>query len=236
MELVPVLRRLWGRRLVLVVGVLLAVATALVVGHGQPVRSGAATVRVVLDTPDSQVVYTAPGGADSLQWRTKLLAHLMASQPSKAMMARELGVAVARIAVDVVPLEVPEAPTTLPVAATGLASYSPEPYEIVVRFDERLPLISVAARGPDRTGATRLADSAVVVLQASATGRNDHRLQGFVVDRVGPTRSKEVSAGGGMVRALSAAAFVICVWIAGVVIFPGSLSVQYLRRRRTQRA
>jgi len=229
MEFVPIVQRLWRRRLYVALGALLAVAAGLVAGPGQPVRSGAATARVVLDTPDSQAVYTDPGGADSLQWRTKLLAHLVGSEPTKARMGRALGVRAGRIAVDIVHLEVPELLTTLPVAAADLAMTSPEPYGLVVRYDEMLPIISIAARGPDRRAAARLADAATGALQAAGTGRYEPELQGFVVDRVGPTRSREVLNGGGPKRALAIAAITFFGWLAGVAMFPRALSVRLCR-------
>src|SRR3954464_12220890 len=76
MELVPVVRLLWRRRLPLAAGLLVAAVLAFVGGRTSAPSSGVASTRVSLDTPKSMLVDTTPAGATTLAWRAALLPHL----------------------------------------------------------------------------------------------------------------------------------------------------------------
>ena len=69
MEALPLVRRLWHRRLLLACGVLAAIAIAVVVGLRPAAKTGVAWTRVALDTPKSQLVDSSPSGADTMPWR-----------------------------------------------------------------------------------------------------------------------------------------------------------------------
>ena len=114
MEILRVVRLLWRRRVALALGLLSAAALTLVGGRTEPTSSGVASTRVVLDTPKSQLVDSAPAGATSLGWRASLLAHLVASDGAQRQVAVRLGVPVDQLAVVDPLLAVPAVPASLP--------------------------------------------------------------------------------------------------------------------------
>src|SRR4051794_41828535 len=92
MELVPIVRLLWRRRLALAAGLLVAAALAFVGGRTSPPSSGVASTRVTLDTPKSMLVDTTPAGGTTLGWRAALLAHLVAGDGERRAVAARLGI------------------------------------------------------------------------------------------------------------------------------------------------
>ena len=122
MELLPVLRWGWRRRLVLV-GALVAAVAAFVVLAGS--RSSGATSSAVawtqatLDTPRSQLAAAAPTGADTLPWRASLVVHLMATNASTREIASRLGV-------NPNELEVVDPSLSAPTVQTSMAAASAE--------------------------------------------------------------------------------------------------------------
>ena len=98
MDTVTILRELWRRRvlvgLLAIVCVLVAFALTYTVSFPPESRKyevGIATGRILVDTPDSQVVDVAPRGSDTLGVRANLLANLMTEGEVKALIAEEAG-------------------------------------------------------------------------------------------------------------------------------------------------
>ena len=241
MELLPILRSLSRRRLILGVGLLAAILVLVGLGGTKPTTrsSPVAWTSVSLDTPKSQLVYVAPSGADTLPWRASLLTHLLATPTLTAELARKVGVAPDKIMVADPNLDVPLLETTPALDAEKAASTTAAPY-VVTPFvkDSSLPVISIEAVGPDRAGAVRLAQAAVAVLQSQAspggkftspvkTNAKVSRLQPFVVDQVAPIRAKVLTASKPPIKAIGGALFIFVIWCAGVVLVP---------RRRDRRA
>ena len=93
MEAITILRELWRLRYLVFLGAMLALAIALMTAYrislappkleSRQYHVGVASARVLVDTPDSQVVDLNPKGADALSSRATLLANLMASSPVK---------------------------------------------------------------------------------------------------------------------------------------------------------
>ena len=73
MELLPIFRLIWRRRLLLGAGLVAAIAAMVVFGGKSATRSYVAWTQVTLDTPKSQLVAAAPAGGDTLAWRASLL-------------------------------------------------------------------------------------------------------------------------------------------------------------------
>lgn len=92
MEVLGLLGLLWHRRRLMLVGLLVAIAAAVAVGGTKPASSGFARAQVLIDTPKSQLVDSAPAGADTLAWRAKLLAHLATAEPEKRQLAAAVGI------------------------------------------------------------------------------------------------------------------------------------------------
>ena len=101
MEAITILRELWRLRYLVFLGAILALAIALMTAYrislappkleSRQYHVGVASARVLVDTPDSQVVDLNPKGADALSSRASLLANLMASSPVKTIIARDAG-------------------------------------------------------------------------------------------------------------------------------------------------
>jgi hypothetical protein len=232
MEVLPALRLLWRRRRLLVAGALVAVAIGIAFGRPQTTSSALARTRVALDTTTSQLVASAPNGADTLPWRASLLMHLMATDATQGQLAQRLGVARDQVAVVDVHFSVPEIPASMPQVAADAANITVAPYVLTVyRLNAALPVISIDAAAPDRAGAKRLAAAAVAVLksQASPGGRYRSRietdagspktLQPFVVDQVASVRVELVAGSTLSTKALGAA-FLFFVWTACLAFVP----------------
>jgi hypothetical protein len=245
LEILPVIRLVWRLRLHLAVGLVAAIAALVALGGTKPATSASALAwtRVALDTPRSQLVNSAPLGADTLTWRASLLTHLMTTDALQRALARQLGVPADQVAVVDPTLNVPAAPASMPTRAAEAASLTTAPNVVTVLVpNDVLPVISVEAAAADPAGAKRLAQAAVAVLrsQASAggsfssqiaTGGKLLQLQPFLVEQVAPVRVKLVKATALPLKALGASLFLLVVWSAGVLLLPGAA-----RRARGRRA
>jgi hypothetical protein len=228
MELLPLLRWGWRRRLVLV-GALVASVAAFVVLSGS--RSSGATSSAVawtqatLDTPLSQLAAAAPTGADTLPWRASLVVHLMATNASTREIASRLGVNPNDLEVVDPSLSAPTVQTSVAAASAQAATQAVTPYTVVVFLaDPGLPVISIEAGAPDSSAAERLAAATVAVLksQASAGGsfvspiRTDadplaNTLQPFGIDQVAPVQVKVFPASTLSLKAIAGALFVFAL-------------------------
>lgn len=241
MELLPFLRVVWRRRVLLGVGVVVAVALAVVIGGPAANSSAIAWTRVALDTPTSQLVTSAPAGADTLPWRASLLVRLMNTDEVQRQLARRLGVPLDEVMVIDPGLAAPEIPASLPTAASDAAAMTVTPYTLTVYMPSLyLPLIAIEAAAPDRAGAERLAAAAAGILESQSslsgaryesmitTGGATPALERFVVERVAPVRAKPVSASVVPIKQVGAPAVLFALWAAGVLLLPLVLG----RRRR----
>lgn len=225
MELLPLLRWGWRRRLV-VVGALVA-SIAAFVGLGGNRSSGATTTavawtQVTLDTPSSQLAAAAPAGAETLPWRASLLMHLMATDASTRALASRLGVTQDEVSVVDPSLSQPTIQTSMAAAAAKGASLAATPYTLLVFLaDPGLPVISIEAGALTSSGAERLANAAVAVLksQASPGGRfssliptdadpRSRALQPFAIDQVAPVRVMQFPASTQSLKPIATALFV----------------------------
>jgi hypothetical protein len=238
MEVVPFLRALWSRRLLIAAGALVAIVMAIAVGRPAPSSSAVARTRVALDTPASQLLQAAPAGADTLPWRASLLAHLMATESVNRQLAQSLRVRQDQVAVVDSALVAPQVQASLPRSAADAAAVTVAPYVLTVSLDDpRIPVVTVAAAAPDRGGAKRLAAAAVAVLKSEASpggvfkspietgGGTGHKLQAFVVEDAAPVTVKRVVAPAVPTKALATLVFVFFLWCAaGVFLAPRVLA------------
>ena len=211
----------WLRRhpVPVVLGALVAGVVGLMAMRGETHTFGVATTRLVVDTPDSQLLNPAPKGAETLPWRSGILAEMTATGSSIRRMARDMGIPASSVAAISTNLTDPEMPSMLIGHALEAEAERPEPYLVAVGFDERLPLITIATTAPDRARAARLANAATTELihitSATATGGNP---PGIVVEKIGPPRSKAVVEQ--PLRRLGAFAFavVFILWCLGFAL------------------
>lgn len=248
MELLVLGRLLRRRRALLGLGAVVAIAVAAAIGSAPPKPSAVATTRVLLDTPESQAIQTAPFGAETLPWRASLLSHLMTSEPNQERLARALGIPLRQLHVEDPALNVPLIPSSLPKAASDVAAVKSAPYVLTVGLpNQALPVISLSTTAPDRKGAVRLAAAARDILRsqvpapvatdltagsnlAEADAADTSQPYGYVVEQVAPIRVKSVTSGKGPLKAVAASSLFFIAWCAGVVVLPG-----LVRRLRTTR-
>jgi hypothetical protein len=241
MELLPLLRLIWQRRLALAAGFVVAVALAVAIGMPAGGSSVLAWTTLNLDTPKSQLVNSAPSGADTLPWRASLLVHLMTTDETQRQLAQQLGVRPDQVNVVDPAYALPEVPASMPLRAAKAAGVTVAPYVLTVQLDNLyLPLISIQAAAPDGAGARRLAAAAVAVLESRSSvseapysskiltgGGTALKPQQFVVQQVAPIRAKPVPAKVMPVKPIAAFVFVFGLWAAAALLLPGRW-----RRRR----
>ena len=231
MDLVTNLRELWRRRIY----VAAALALALIVGglmvfkvspSGIEKRQyyvGVASARILVDTPDSQVVDLDPRGAEVLAARASLLANVLATGSVKSMVAQSAGLpgeklaAVARSSID---------PTAPPPAGQGAAPRVPKDgYSLISDADETLPIISIDTQAPTAKQAAKLADSTVVGLQtylkSVASKQEIPGARQIVVSQMGPAQSTTTLRGPRRITALAAVIVIFLVSCAAILIVAG---------------
>ena len=245
MELVDLGRVLWRRRLLVSVGLVLAL---LLVGKTltkpRPAGSVMSWTRVIIDTKRSQLVTPDPDGMDSLIWRAHLLADQMTSQADADAIARGAGLEPDQVRVQEPLLYASTVATPLPVAAQKAASIVYEPYVVTLQYAWNLPVIEVDAVGPDRATTVRLATSASNVLAAAATpspgeiaasaptamvtsAAQDGKLpadqevvQQFTARPAAAVQTRVVPARSGRMKGIMLAAFVLVLWCIVVPLLP----------------
>jgi len=237
MELLPILRLIWRRRILLGAGLVVSVALAL--GLGGPPKSSSvlAWTRVNLDTPTSQLVNSSPGGADTLPWRASFLIHLMATDATQKRLAQSLHVRPDEVAVVDPALGVPIVPASIPTAASDAAGITVAPYVLTLTLPTvTLPTIAIEAAAPDRAGAKRLAAAAVAVLESQSSLSADRfsskiltgggvvlKRQPFLVEQVAPIRAKRVTERVISPKQIGPPVLILVLWTAGALLLPGRL-------------
>lgn len=235
------LRAVWRRRRLLGGG--LVCCAVVLIGLGGPMRaparSSVGSTSVTIDTPRSQLVTAAPAGAESLEWRTPLLEHLMATDASTKQLAQRIGVSPDKVLVVDSGLAVPLVATSMAQADAKAASEVLAPYTLTVFIQNPyLPVISIDAAAPTRADAKRLAHAAVGVLRSKASvpgtfsstvETNAGRLtrQPFVVTQISPVRVRALTSTSLALKPIAAALLVFVAWCIS-----GTLLARRIRRLR----
>jgi hypothetical protein len=227
MELVGILRVLWDRRIIVALGVVVAVAAGLLAGRGAGSAagsSGVGSVRMVLDTADSQLVEAAPKGADTLSMRAGLLANALATDMGTSVVARDAGVADAQLVVlGPAATRTPAVETPLVRQVAQVTANPNVPYVVKVNADDVTPIISVEAYAPDASEVARLTRAAVAGLRSLLVAEDGTRSRGFVLEAVAPLRTEEVPSGAhGPLPMLGAALATFVFWCVCIVLAVGA--------------
>ena len=204
MQTVTILRELWGRRAlvaaVLVLAILAGTAVAYRVSFPPRLQSrsyqvGVATSRILIDTPNSQVVEVAPKGSDTLGTRAGLIASLMVDGTVKAAIAHRAGMranqldAISDSAAETTPADPAPRPGT-PVLKTTVVTNS---------SGDQLPIIEIEAQAADAAAAARLAGAAVSglrdYLNSKAALQRVSNAERLRVDGLGAPQARDVSRG-----------------------------------------
>jgi hypothetical protein len=179
--------------------VLVAVAAGVLAGRKVEDRaapvSGQATVRMVLDTTDSQLVAAAPKGADSLPRRAALLADTVSTEAGTAGVARAAGVPRETVAV-LGPAAISDPVLASPLVSrvsAVVASQGP-PYVVDVKADELTPIITIEAHAPDVSRATKLTTATAARLRSLLVKQDGTRSRGFVLETVAPLKTKQLTS------------------------------------------
>lgn len=224
MELVTILRSLW--RLRLLVGIVAFAAT--VVGwmlayqfsfppQSRSDKVGIATVRVLVDTPKSQVVEVAPKGSETLGSRANVLANLMVDGELKAAIARRAGLRPNQLFAATEPAPGDPAVTPVDPKAHSLMA------GVVTNSDSaELPIIKLEAQAPDTEQAINLANAAVTglgdYLDSKAAGEEVSDGRRLQVSGLGAAQAHVATRGTSRLMALGAAIFVILSGCTAILV------------------
>ena len=238
---VVTLRELWRRRRLILVGAAVALFAALLTIYrvsppfgleSKQYEAGLATVQVLVDSPQSQVVDLGEespevdGGTvdfGGLSTRSRLLANLMANSPLHERIADAAAIPADKLIVNA-PVGPDGTPPVRPATSPKIKPTDRDAYVLGLFVDETLPLITVRAEAPDPREAKRLAGAAVDRLRAYvdsiASDAGVPRVWELEVSAVGPAQSETVVKGPRRLDALLAFFVLLCVWCAAIVTVP----------------
>lgn len=234
MELVALLRLLWRHRVVVAVGAVVALAAGFAATRGESTVVGVASVRLVLDTPRSELLDANPVGMATLEWRADLLGDAGGADDVRDRVATAMGIPPGELVMTAPARLVPTIAVPLPEHALDAAAAVPNHYQLAIQAASGLPIVGIDARAPSREAAARLATAAVHALQARATedaASND--TQGFSVEPVGAVKARAIVEKPRKVMAAAVAVVLFGLWCTGVTFVTG---VSRVRRRRERAA
>lgn len=176
MDAVTILRELWRRRVLvalvafaaLLVGFLLAYRVGLP-PEPRKYEVGVATARVLVDTPQSQVIKVDPKGSDTLGLRANVLANLMVEGEAKAAIARRAGLKPKKLKAVSTSAAAAEESGTDPQPVSTEFPDDPDVHMIRTRVianpdGEQLPIIETDVQAPDEASAAKLANATIAGL------------------------------------------------------------------------
>lgn len=230
MEAVTILRELWRRRAlvaaVAIVSILVGFAIAYTISfppHSRKFEVGIASGRILVDTPDSQVVDVQPKGSGTLGIRAGVLANLMTEGDVKAAIARRAGLRPNQLRAGV------EVEGELPPViddATGDADAHLLITSPATNPDGTpLPIIDIQTQAPGSRDAARLAEAAVTglndYLDSKASGEEVSDAKRLQLTGLGPPEVHEQTRGPSRMAAAVIAIFVFLVGCAAILVgFP----------------
>ncbi len=230
MEAVTILRELWRRRAlvaaVAIVSVFIGLAIAYTISfppHSRKFDVGIASGRILVDTPDSQVVDVQPKGSGTLGIRAGVLANLMTEGDVKAAIARRAGLRPNQLRAGVkVEGELPpvlDEATGDPKAHLLITSPATNP------DGTPLPMIDIETQAPGSQDAGRLADAAVTglndYLDTKASGEEVPDAKRLQLTGLGPPEVHQETRGPSRMAAAAVAIFTFLLGCAAILIaFP----------------
>jgi hypothetical protein len=227
MEPVTILRELWRHRIV----VALAALTSLLIGlavaytvslppHSRTAEVGLASSRILVDTPDSQVIDVQPKGSGTLGIRAGVVANLMTEGDVKAAIARRAGLNPSQLRAGV------KVEGELPPLLTE-ASGDPDAHLVITSPATNpdgtpLPMVDIEAQAPAPEGAARLADAAVSglndYLDTKAAGEDVPDAERLQVTGLGAPAVREETRGPSRLVAAAVAIFVFLLGCAAILV------------------
>lgn len=232
MQTVTILRELWHRRLLVGVVAVVAVAVGFLLAfrisfppESRSSSVGAATARILVDSPRSQVVDILPKGSTTLGARASVLANLMVEGEVKKAIADRAGLRPRQISAAAI---APGGPTEV----SSSKDYSLRTSVLTNTDQIELPIIKVDTRAPTPALAANLANAAVgglsEYLDSKAAAEKvgaDERLR---VKTFGAAQGTTASRGPGRPLALAA---VIFIFVGGCALILVSSALARAWRR-----
>jgi hypothetical protein len=239
-ELIGILRVLRRHRILAALGIVPALLAGLTVLYhvalmppkleSRATTVGTASARVLLGAHEQPTPHLEASMNESLGTRGLILADLMATDDTRARIARGAGLP-SKDAVAVYGPSNGAPPVAVPLAtkATEAAGLSSEPYRLTVSTDGRVPIITLRATAADAAAAAAVVESAAAALE-DLLPRGTAERPGLLLDRLGPavgtTRTDRPKAPVAILGALA----VFLLWCGAIVLVAG-----LARHRRGQR-
>jgi hypothetical protein len=243
MTAVSVLRELWSRRLLVAVGLALALIVATLMAfsvrlgvppdfESRQYNVGIASAAVLIDSPSSQVADLGGGGetgpqadVSTLSARARLLANLMSTSPLKDRIATRAGIhpntliARAPVGEGITP-----EPTPLSTGAT-ISEDDPRANILTITVNETLPILAADSQAASAAQAARISSAAVaelpLYLRSVASTDRVPNAQQLVVKPLGTARYTTVQRGPRRLFAAAAAIVLFGLWCVGILFVTG---------------
>ena len=230
MDTVTILRRLWRFRLLVALVALLSVIVAVWVSfrftfpttlESRKYDVGVASARILVDTPESQVVDLTPKGSDSLGSRANLLASLMVDGDIEQIIARKAGLRPSQIVATGPAMNVPASTSVRP----NRYSYVLSTQVTTIADGAYLPIIEISTQAPTADQAQRLANAAVDGLReyldskaASQAIPDGNRLR---IGGLSSAQARVVTRGPRMIFSIAALLFMFVAGCAAILFVSG---------------
>jgi hypothetical protein len=227
MDAVTILREFWRCRLAVGVAAVVAILVgfALTYTVSLPPKSrkyevGIASSRILVDTPNSQVVTVEPRGLDTLGARARVLANVMTEGEIKTIIAGDAGLNPSELHAGVESAGV--LPADLSAAAGNQGAYLLTARPATDPDNDPLPIVEIEAQAPDSAAAARLADAAVAglhgYLASKATNENVPDARRLRVTGLGAPQVRQDIRGPKRVVAVGVAVFVFLCGCLGIFV------------------
>lgn len=227
MDTVRILRLLRRHPLLVAIGALVAVLAGLMSTYDisplppkltiRATSSGTASGRVLLSARKEPAFGLETKVAGTLSARAKLLADLMATEESRARIAREAGVATDELAILGPSSGAPALSLPLAVQATEAAALARAPYLLKADVDGPVAIISLRSSAPDSTVAARIVDAAAASLDDLISSRSA-RTPALLVERLGPPVEHTIVVAHSPALAAIVTFVLFVLWCAAIVL------------------
>ena len=227
MDTVRILRLLRRHALLVALGALVAVLAGLLSTYQisplppkltlRATSSGTASGRVLLSARKEPAFGLESKVAGTLSARAKLLADLMATEESRARIAREAGVAAGELAILGPSSGAPALPLPLAVQATESAALARAPYLLKADVEGPVAIITLKASAPDSTAAARIVDAAAASFRDLLASRST-RTPALLVERLGPPVEHTIVVAHSPSLAAIVAVVLFVLWCAAIVL------------------
>jgi hypothetical protein len=219
-----VLRRRW---VLVCFGALASVALGVFAGYrvsiappqlgSRATESGAATVKVLVDTRRPLLAAARTLGDDTIVSRAALLGSLLAQDDFRLRIASAAGVKPSELAIYNPSLG---APIATPLSRSAVEISRPVAPDLltVSAEDARVPIVSITAETQDPAAAEPLANAATAALGSLARGAVAGDGPPLRLERLGPVATESVAARSGALKAIAVAVVLFALWCTAVVV------------------